>query len=140
LISSETGVNDPMKDPLVKAKMKETLKPVGQVKTASSSQQAGGTKTASAEGSSASTSGGGAPDGQQVYKSTCFACHATGAAGAPKINDKAAWAPRIAKGKDTLYKHAIHGFKGMPAKGGNAGLSDAAVKAAVDYIVGQPKS
>jgi len=78
-------------------------------------------------------------DGKATFQQTCFACHGTGAAGAPKAGDKAAWAMHIAKGKETLYKHAINGFKGtkgfMPAKGGNAGLSDDAVKAAVDYMV-----
>ncbi len=58
--------------------------------------------------------------------------------GAPKLADKAAWAPRIAQGKDTLYKHAIGGYQGkagvMPAKGGSQ-ASDEEVKAAVDYMV-----
>ena len=67
-------------------------------------------------------------------------CHAAGVAGAPKPGDKADWGPRIAQGKDTLYKHAIEGFTGakgsMPARGGNAKMSDEDVKAAVDYMVG----
>lgn len=78
-------------------------------------------------------------DGKATFQQVCFACHATGAAGAPKAGDKAAWKSRIAKGKATLYKHAINGFKGskgfMPAKGGRTDLSDAQVKAAVDYMV-----
>ena len=82
-------------------------------------------------------------DGKATFQQTCFACHGTGAAGAPKAGDKAEWAPRIAKGKATLYKHAIHGFKGskgfMPAKGGRTDLSDDAVKAAVDYMVSLAK-
>jgi len=69
----------------------------------------------------------------------CSACHTAGVAGAPKTGDKAGWAPRVAQGKDTLYKHAIGGFQGkmgvMPAKGGNTSLSDADVKAAVDYML-----
>ena len=77
--------------------------------------------------------------GKKVYSGTCFACHGTGAAGAPKAGDKAAWAPHVAKGKPTLYKHALHGFTGkkgtMPAKGGNTSLSDNEVKAAVDYML-----
>lgn len=81
--------------------------------------------------------------GQETYKQACAACHATGVAGSPKAGDKAAWKDRIAQGKDTLYEHAIKGYKGksgfMPAKGGRADLSDDAVKAAVDYMVSQAK-
>lgn len=79
--------------------------------------------------------------GLDVFKKTCVMCHQTGVAGAPKLGDKPDWAPRIAQGPDLLYKHAIEGFSGdkgaMPAKGGNPSLSDADVKAAVDYIVAQ---
>ena len=82
-------------------------------------------------------------DGKTTYQQTCFACHGTGAAGAPKAGDKAAWAPRIAKGMATLDEHALKGFKGskgfMPAKGGRADLSDADVKAAVAYMVSLAK-
>ena len=77
--------------------------------------------------------------GEGVYKGGCIACHATGVAGAPKIGDKGLWGPRIAKGKPTLYEHALKGFNAMPAKGGNAALSDADVKSAVDYLVAQVK-
>jgi len=73
----------------------------------------------------------------------CGVCHGAGVAGAPKFGDKAAWAPRIAQGNDTLYTHAIKGFQGkagmMPAKGGNASLKDEDVKASVDYMVGKAK-
>jgi cytochrome c5 len=76
--------------------------------------------------------------GKSVFGKTCAMCHAAGVAGAPKPGDKADWGPRIAQGKDTLYKHAIEGFTGakgmMPAKGGSANLSDAEVKAAVDFM------
>jgi cytochrome c5 len=85
--------------------------------------------------------GGG--NGKKVYDSACVACHAVGVAGAPKLGDTASWAPRIAQGNDTLYTHAIEGFQGktgvMPPKGGNMGLSDADVKAAVDHMVAQSK-
>jgi cytochrome c5 len=88
-------------------------------------------------------SGGNVAKGEAVYKQICFACHDAGVAGAPKLGDKAAWAPRIAQGNDTLYTHSIKGFQGkagmMPAKGGNMSLSDADVKAAVDYMVAQSK-
>lgn len=77
--------------------------------------------------------------GEHVFKSTCSMCHASGAAGAPMFKSKADWGPRIAKGKPTLYAHALGGFTGdkgsMPAKGGNTSLSDDDVKAAVDYMV-----
>ncbi len=84
-----------------------------------------------------------AADGQKAYKSICFSCHDAGVAGAPKVGDKAEWAPRIKQGKDTLYTHAIKGFTGkkgvMPAKGGNAGMPDDEVKAAVDYMISKSK-
>jgi cytochrome c5 len=87
--------------------------------------------------------GGNVAKGEATYKQTCFACHAAGVAGAPKLGDMAAWGPRIAQGNETLYTHSIKGFQGkagmMPPKGGNMSLSDADVKAAVDYMVGQSK-
>lgn len=79
--------------------------------------------------------------GKSVYNKTCALCHGAGVAGAPKVGDKADWGPRIAQGKDTLYKHAIEGFTGakgmMPARGGGASLSDDDVKAAVDFMADQ---
>lgn len=83
-----------------------------------------------------------AVDGKKIFDTSCAACHATGVAGAPKLGDKAAWAPRVAQGADTLYEHAIKGFQGkagfMPPRGGSS-ASDAEVKAAVDYMVGATK-
>lgn len=77
--------------------------------------------------------------GEDVVKKTCLMCHQTGAAGAPIVGNAADWGPRVAKGKEQLYQHAIAGFTGdkgmMPAKGGNATLSDDDVKAAVDFLV-----
>jgi cytochrome c5 len=61
--------------------------------------------------------------GEQVYKETCFACHATGAAGAPKFGDKKKWAPLIKEGQHVLTAHAWVGVRGMPAKGGKADLA-----------------
>jgi len=79
--------------------------------------------------------------GKSVYGKTCAMCHAAGVAGAPKPGDKADWAPRIAQGKDILYKHAMEGFTGskgvMPARGGSTTLTDDEVKAAVDYMADQ---
>ena len=78
--------------------------------------------------------------GREIWTATCAACHISGLGGAPKIADVAAWAPRIAQGKEMLYDHAIHGFVGplyneMPAKGGFTDLSDEEVKLAVDFVV-----
>jgi cytochrome c5 len=77
--------------------------------------------------------------GQQVYEAACSTCHAQGLAGAPSIKVKAAWVPRIAEGEDTLVKHAIGGYKSMPAKGGCSSCSDDEVKSAVEYILSQVK-
>tara|TARA_R110001599_G_scaffold64023_5_gene179708 strand:- start:9303 stop:9893 length:591 start_codon:yes stop_codon:yes gene_type:complete len=68
---------------------------------------------------------------EAVYKATCAACHDTGAAGAPKLGDAAAWKARIAAGYDTLVKHAIQGVRTMPAKGGNPDLDDVEVERVV---------
>ena len=88
----------------------------------------------------AAPAAGGAPkDGPTVFNSVCGACHNTGAAGAPKAGDKAAWAPRLAQGKDALYKSALGGKNAMPPKGGAGDLSDAEIKATVDYILGKVK-
>jgi len=77
--------------------------------------------------------------GKSTFDGVCTACHATGVAGAPKLGDKAAWAPRLKAGKDALYNTALHGKGTMPPKGGNPALSDADVKAAVDYMVDRAK-
>ena len=87
----------------------------------------------------AAAKGGDSAKGKSTYDSTCTACHATGAAGAPKAGDKAAWAPRLKTGMDTLYAAALKGKNAMPPKGGNLSLPDADVKAAVDYIVSVSK-
>ena len=77
-------------------------------------------------------------DGATIYNSVYGACHNTGAAGAPKIDDKAAWAPRLAQGKDGLIKSVTNGKGAMPPKGG-ATLSDDEIKGVVDYVLGKVK-
>lgn len=73
--------------------------------------------------------------GKATYEKTCQMCHQPGLMNAPKFGDKAAWGPRAAQGQDTLYEHAIKGFKTMPPKGGAMDTPDADAKAAVDYMV-----
>ncbi len=80
-----------------------------------------------------------AAEGKAVYAQTCAVCHAAGVAGAPKLDDKAAWKPRLASGKDALLASVLKGKGAMPAKGGNAALSEADLKAAVDFMLSQTK-
>ncbi|WP_309398102.1 c-type cytochrome [Cerasicoccus maritimus] len=79
-------------------------------------------------------------EGRELWVPRCGQCHTSGLGGAPKIGDKAAWASRIAQGKEVLYEHAINGFSGpqmliMPAKGGFTELTDEQVKLCVDFVV-----
>lgn len=79
--------------------------------------------------------------GEAVYKKTCMACHASGAANAPKLGDKAAWQPRIEKGMDALMQSALNGIPGtaMMKRGNCNACSDAELKAAVEYMVAQSR-
>lgn len=110
------------------AEIEERIKPAGSV-CLEGDNECGAVAAAS----------GGAKSPEDIYNSNCMACHATGAAGAPKMGDAAAWAPRVAKGMDTVYGHAINGFNGMPAKGLCMSCSDDDIKAVVDYIVENSK-
>ncbi|MFI4928454.1 MAG: c-type cytochrome [Burkholderiales bacterium] len=93
------------------------------------------TPAAAGAGSAAATP----QNGAEVFQQVCSACHGAGIAGAPKAGDRAAWAPRVAEGKATLYEHALKGFQGkggvMPAKGGRADLPDELIKQGVDYML-----
>ncbi|NTU58547.1 MAG: cytochrome c5 family protein [Chlorobiaceae bacterium] len=73
--------------------------------------------------------------GKTVYEGGCNACHDSGMMNAPKPGDKAAWAPRIAKGEDVVIKNSIVGFNGMPAKGGNPANTDEQITDAVKYLI-----
>jgi cytochrome c5 len=74
-------------------------------------------------------------DGKKVYESTCITCHGAGVANAPKFGDKKAWSMHLMHGTEHLYENALKGLGAMPPRGGNLTLSDAEVKAAVDYMV-----
>lgn len=114
----------------------ERIKPVGEIAAAAA-------QTGQAPAMQAAAAATPDRDGQQVYQASCVACHDAGIAGAPKLGDKGQWAKRIAKGPDALYASAVNGVQGsagvMPAKGGNPALSDAEVRAAVDYMVGRSR-
>ena len=116
-VTSSTGADKGV-DKMVEAATIDRIKPVGEVNI--------GTAPVAAPA--------GAVDAKSAYTASCFACHGTGAAGAPKLGDKAAWKARIAQGMGTLVNHATNGFKGMPPKGGSS-LSDDAIKAVVKYMV-----
>ncbi|MGD2136625.1 MAG: cytochrome c5 family protein [Gammaproteobacteria bacterium] len=109
----------------------ENIKPVGEVYVAGESEpeQVADTSTDAA--------GSGPMSGEEVYNANCMACHGTGAAGAPKIGDAAAWAPRIAKGMDTLMSNAVNGLNAMPPKGLCMACSDEELRAAIEYMVGK---
>ena len=135
-------------DPLMQASAHERIKPFGQVAVAGEDNVALAIKEIPvvATGSAPVPAGGAAgtaqpTDGKSVYESACVVCHGAGLAGAPRIGDKASWAPRIAQGTAMLEEHAINGYQGsqgvMPAKGGRADLSDDAVRAAVEYMTSQ---
>jgi cytochrome c5 len=106
-------------DAMTPEAVSDRLRPVGTVAL----QQAGGARALQG--------------GEAVYKAACAACHASGAAGAPKTGDAGAWGPRIKQGFDTLVKHAVEGFKGMPAKGGSPDLDPIEVARAVAFMGNQ---
>jgi cytochrome c5 len=109
--------------------------PAPEASAPAASAPAASAPAASSAAASAPASSGDLALGEKTFNANCAACHGAGVLGAPKVGDKAAWAPRIAQGKDTLYTHALNGFKMMPPKGGNAALKDEEVKAVVDYMV-----
>ena len=80
-----------------------------------------------------------AADGKGVYDKVCFACHQQSVAGSPKLGDKAAWAPRLQTGTGAMVQSVVKGKGAMPPKAGNPSLSDAEIRAAVEFMVSQSK-
>ncbi len=115
----------------------ERVKPVGQLVVLSGTEEVKPADTATGTESADAAPETTANAGKSIYDTACFACHTTGATGAPILGNKEAWASRVSKSKDTLYFNAINGINSMPAKGGAASLSDDDVKAVVDYMVEQ---
>ncbi|MGH8515205.1 MAG: c-type cytochrome [Gammaproteobacteria bacterium] len=156
--SNAIGDDEPTEEE--KQAIAERIAPVGRVEVApatastesvaasAASEQAPSARSAEsgqapalAENAPASGAESASPDdkGKAVYDGSCFACHTSGLAGAPKLGDKAAWEPRVAQGMETLVARAIQGIGTMPPKGGRADLVDADVKAAVMYMVNQSR-
>ena len=94
---------------------------------------------AGAPGQKGAAQKAGAVDGKGVYDRVCVACHQVSVAGSPKLGDKAAWAPRIQTGTSALLQSVIKGKGAMPPKAGNPSLSDAEIRAAIDFMVSQSK-
>ena len=132
-------------DPNVQAQIDARIAPAGAVyagNTGLAAMQAA--QAAAAKAAASQVAYGGTTDGKTIFDNLCTSCHTAGINGAPKLGDKAMWAPRIAEGLNTLIKHATDGYTGpdgnhMPARGGNPALTDAQVKAAVTWIVDQAK-
>ena len=113
----------------------ENIKPVGQVNIADESGAADAGSVAAPAGDAATAAAAEPMSPEQVYQSKCLACHGTGAAGAPKLGDAAAWAPRIAQGMDTLLANATNGLNAMPPKGLCMECSGDDLKTVIDYMV-----
>jgi cytochrome c5 len=146
VVASETQDKQVLAESQYLKGVEARLAPVGQEAVAGKDNTAMAIKADAGAANQAGSASGGAAlpkSGEEVFQQVCTACHGPGIAGAPKAGDKAAWGPRIAKGKDTLYDHALKGFQGssgvMPAKGGRADLPDDLIKQGVDYMVGMAK-
>ena len=109
----------------------ENIKPVGQVYIAGESEP----EAAPVAEAAVAVASSEPKSGEEVYNGSCVSCHGTGAAGAPKLGDTAAWAPRIAAGKDSLLDNAINGLNAMPPKGLCMACSGAEIQAAIEYMV-----
>jgi cytochrome c5 len=119
LIAKAFGVlgNDVKEPAAAIAQVDENIKPVASVEVAA-----------------AGDAGAKAKSGEEIYNSVCMMCHQAGLMAAPVFGDKEQWKPRIAQGYDMLVSHAVNGIRNMPAKGGNASLSDDEVASAVVHM------
>lgn len=135
----------PPGNPALKAEVEARVAPVGAVYAGDTGRAAmAAAQDAAKKAAASQVAYGGTTDGKTIFGNLCTTCHMNAATGAPVITDKAAWAPRVAQGLDTLVKHATEGFQGkdgklMPAKGGNPALTDAQVKATVEWMLSQVK-
>ena len=112
------------------------LKPVVTLDDIRSGKSASGDGASMAVASSAPDNANKTPD--QLYQGACFACHGTGAAGAPKLGDVTAWTDRLAKGLDALVSSAVGGVGAMPPRGGSP-LDDDQIRSVVEYMIENAK-
>ena len=140
IIAANTSVANRAEDPVYQRQVEERIRPVARVAIAGQDNTALAPPAAAA---AVAVTAAADLTGEQVYNQACVACHGAGVAGAPKFGDKAAWAPRIAQGMDTLHAHALQGYQGkagyMPPKGGRTDLSDQSIVNGVDYIIAASK-
>ena len=134
-MANKSGGNFP--DPDVAAPADQAASGDAAASTPAAAGSAPAADAPKADDKGAATPAAGGADGQKVYEANCKMCHGGTIPGAPGVGKNDEWAPRIKQGKETLYKHALEGFNAMPAKGGNAGLSDDEIKAAVNYMANQ---
>jgi cytochrome c5 len=127
-IGADTQAKDVLLDPLHLKDVQENIAPFAHVAIAGKDNSALAIVTAPAAAADVPATG------ELAFNKVCAACHATGVNGAPKVGDHAAWGPRLAQGKETLYKDAIAGKGAMPPKGGTT-WPDATIRLAVDYMV-----
>ena len=119
-------------EPLHVKEVQQNIAPFGHVAVAGKDNSALAVSTAPAVAADLPATG------ETAFAKVCSACHASGVNGAPKMGDHAAWGPRIAQGKEVLYKDAIAGKGNMPPKGGTT-WPDATIRMTVDYMVSQNK-
>ncbi|NPU91145.1 MAG: cytochrome c5 family protein [Gammaproteobacteria bacterium] len=133
-LADQTGNAEPMGTRSIMSPTKIDARTQPSAKVCVQGEECGGAAAAPVVAAAAA-----AKSPEEIYNSSCMACHATGAAGAPKVGDAAAWAPRIAQGADLLHKHAIGGLNMMPPKGTCAACSDDEIMAVVDFMVSKSK-
>jgi len=138
VVASHTQDQERMVDARYVKTVEERIRPFSQVAVAGQDNSALAIKARPAVTQTAAAAM--PANGDELFTQACSACHGAGIAGAPKAGDAAAWGPRIAKGKNVLYQHALQGFQGasgvMPPKGGRMDVPDDVVKQAVDHMIG----
>lgn len=116
----------------------QRIQPVGEVRVGDPNKVAAASATEAIQVAAAQPAvSTPAKSGDAVYNGVCVACHAAGVAGAPKLDDKAAWEPRLSQGVDGLVSSVINGKNAMPPKGGNPSLSEQDIRNAVEYMLKQ---